>query len=73
MCGNHHSGPVCSGISKKLEKGFLAGSVETNVTGTSAIIGAVVPLPFIARVESTACRRLADQLQVFFKGGTAAR
>jgi hypothetical protein len=50
-----------------------AGSVETNVTGTSAIVGAVVPLPFIARVEGTACQRLADQLQVFFKGGTAAR
>jgi hypothetical protein len=56
-----------------LKQAKSAGSVETNVTGTSAIIGAVVPLPFIARVEGTACRRLADQLQVFFKGGTAAR
>lgn len=56
-----------------LKQAKSAGSVETNVTGTSAIIGAVVPLPFIARVEGTACRRLADQLQVFFKGGAAAR
>ncbi len=46
-----------------------AGSVGTNVTGTSAIIGAVVPLPFIARVEGTACNRLAEQLRTFFQGG----
>jgi len=43
--------------------------VGTNVSGTSAIVGAVVPLPFIARVENTACNRLADQLQIFFTGG----
>ena len=49
-----------------------AGSVGTNVTGTSAIVGAVVPLPFIARVEGTACNRLADQLRSFFIGGEAA-
>lgn len=46
-----------------------AGSVEANVTGTSAIIGAVVPLPFIARVQNTACNRLAEQLLIFFRGG----
>lgn len=49
-----------------------AGTVGTNVTGTSAIIGAVVPLPFIARVQGTACNRLADQLRSFFTGGDAA-
>ncbi|MGQ0834660.1 MAG: hypothetical protein ACT4O5_06995 [Gammaproteobacteria bacterium] len=52
-----------------LKQGKSAGSVETNVTGTSAIVGAVVPLPFIARVQSAACNRLADQLRVFFNGG----
>lgn len=46
-----------------------AGSVGTNVTGTSAIVGAIVPLPFIARVEGTACSRLSEQLHAFFKGG----
>lgn len=46
-----------------------AGSVGTSVTGTSAIVGAVVPLPFIARVEGTACDRMADQLRSFFLGG----
>lgn len=51
-----------------LRQAKSAGSVETNVTGTSAIVGAVVPLPFIARVQNTACNRLADQLSIFFKG-----
>jgi hypothetical protein len=45
-----------------------AGTVGTNVTGTSAIVGAVVPLPFIARVQSAACDRMADQLRSFFVG-----
>ncbi len=45
-----------------------AGSIGTNVTGTSAIIGAVVPLPFIARVQGTACNRMASQLRTFFTG-----
>jgi hypothetical protein len=27
-----------------------------------------VPLPFIARVQGTACDRLAEQLQSFFQG-----
>ncbi len=52
-----------------LKQAKAAGSVGTNVTGTSAIIGAVVPLPFIARVEGTACNRLAEQLRSFFQGG----
>lgn len=54
-----------------LRQAKSAGSVGTNVTGTSAIIGAVVPLPFIARVQGTACNRLADQLRNFFNGGDA--
>jgi hypothetical protein len=52
-----------------LKQAKTAGSVGTSVTGTSAIIGAVVPLPFIARVEGTACNRLAEQLRSFFQGG----
>ena len=43
-----------------------AGSVGTNVTGTSAIVGAIVPLPFIARVQATACNRMSNQLRSFF-------
>jgi hypothetical protein len=52
-----------------LKQAKSAGSVGTNVTGTSAIIGAVVPLPFIARVQSAACNRMADQLRSFFTEG----
>ena len=48
-----------------------AGSVSTNVTGTSALVGVVVPLPFIARVQGTACDRLATQLGSFLRGGDA--
>ena len=51
-----------------LQQGKSAGSVDTNVTGTSAIVGAVVPLPFIARVQSLACNRMAGQLRTFFTG-----
>ena len=51
-----------------LQQARSAGSVGTNVTGTSAIIGAIVPLPFIARVQSAACNRMADQLRTFFNG-----
>ncbi len=54
-----------------LKQARSAGSVGTNVTGTSAIIGAVVPLPFIARVQSAACDRLANQLRSFFTEGEA--
>jgi hypothetical protein len=51
-----------------LKQAKSAGSVDTDVTGTSAIIGAVVPLPFIARVQGTACNRMANQLRTFFTG-----
>lgn len=53
-----------------LKQAKSAGSVGANVTGTSAIVGAIVPLPFIARVEGTACNRLAEQLRSFFRGGS---
>jgi hypothetical protein len=49
-----------------LKQAKSAGSVGTNVTGTSAMIGAVLPLPFVARVEGTACNRMGSQLRTFF-------
>lgn len=55
-----------------LKQGKSAGSVGTNVTGTSAIVGAIVPLPFIARVQGTACERLSAELGLFFNGKDAA-
>jgi len=51
-----------------LKQAKSAGSVATDVTGTSAIIGAVVPIPFIARVQGLACNRMSDQLRHFFSG-----
>ena len=45
-----------------------AGSVSTNVVGTSALVGVLVPLPFIARVQGAACDRLATQLSSFLHG-----
>lgn len=49
-----------------------AGTVTTNVTGTSALVGAIVPLPFIARVQGTACNRMTEQLRSFLIGGDPA-
>lgn len=44
------------------------GSVSTNVNGTSAMIGVVIPIPLIARVQAAACDRLAGQLRTFLQG-----
>jgi hypothetical protein len=54
-----------------LQQARSAGSVGTNVTGTSAIVGAIVPLPFVSRVQSAACNRMASQLRTFFNGTDA--
>ncbi|HUK00881.1 MAG TPA: hypothetical protein VLW26_01225 [Steroidobacteraceae bacterium] len=51
-----------------LKEAKSAGVVDADVTGTSAIIGAIVPLPFVARVQGTACNRLSTQLRSFFNG-----
>jgi hypothetical protein len=51
-----------------LKQAKSVGSVGTNVTGTSAIVGAIVPLPFIARVQGTACNRMGEQLNHFLTG-----
>jgi hypothetical protein len=54
-----------------LKQSRSVGSIGTNVTGTSAIVGAIVPLPFIARVQGTACNRIATQLHTFLTGSEA--
>jgi hypothetical protein len=51
-----------------LNSAKTAGSVSTNVIGTSALVGVLLPLPFIARVQGTACDRLAEQLSTFLMG-----
>jgi hypothetical protein len=44
------------------------GDVTTEVAGTSVFIGAVVPIPIIMPVQSTACDRMAAQLKSFLVG-----
>lgn len=44
------------------------GSVSTDVTGTSVLIGAIAPIPIITPVQRTACNRLAEQLRSFLFG-----
>jgi hypothetical protein len=55
-----------------LREAKSAGSVSTSVTGTSALVGVILPLPFIARVQGTACDRLAGQLGDFLHGAAPA-
>ena len=42
-----------------------AGTVSTDVSGTSFMPALVIPLPLIARTQSKACKTLADQLHTF--------
>jgi hypothetical protein len=51
-----------------LERGVALGSVGTAASGNSIIIGAIIPLPFIAPVQHTACTRLAAELDSFLMG-----
>lgn len=51
-----------------LRDGVSAGTVSTDVKGTSVMIGAVAPIPIISPVQSTACDRLAGQLKSFLIG-----
>lgn len=51
-----------------LRSGVSAGTVTTDVKGTSVMIGAVAPIPIISPVQSTACDRLAGQLKSFLLG-----
>lgn len=51
-----------------LRQGISAGSLTTDVKGTSVMIGAIAPIPLIAPVQSTACDRLAGQLKDFLIG-----
>jgi hypothetical protein len=51
-----------------LREGVAAGTLTTDVKGTSVMIGAIAPIPLIAPVQSTACDRLAGQLKSFLLG-----
>jgi hypothetical protein len=44
------------------------GTVTADVSGTSVLIGAIVPIPIITPVRKTACDRLSEQLRSFLVG-----
>ncbi|NOX49726.1 MAG: hypothetical protein GXP16_04215 [Gammaproteobacteria bacterium] len=46
-----------------------AGRVSTDASGTSYIPAIVIPIPIIARVQSSACNGLANQLKQFVQNG----
>jgi hypothetical protein len=51
-----------------LRRKASAGSVSADVHGTSMIPALLVPLPFIARTQSAACKDLAQELRQFIVG-----
>lgn len=46
-----------------------AGTVTTDVSGTSFLPALVIPIPLIARTQTKACKSLAGQLQLFIANG----
>jgi hypothetical protein len=51
-----------------LQRGVSLGTVGTDVSGNSMIIGAIIPVPLVAPVQHTACSRLAAELDHFLTG-----
>jgi len=49
-----------------------AGTVTTDVSGTSFLPALVIPIPLIARAQNKACKALAGQLQLFIGSGDEA-
>jgi hypothetical protein len=49
-----------------------AGTVTTDVSGTSFLPALVIPIPLIARTQAKACKALAGQLQQFINSGEEA-
>lgn len=52
-----------------LRSGNTVGRVSSDAIGTSYMPAIVVPLPFIARVQNSACTSLAGQLKSFITNG----
>jgi hypothetical protein len=82
-CGIGPAGGGCIGLGWwDKQSGYVAsvwdlntateiGTVSTDVTGTSVLIGAIAPIPIITPVQRTACTRLGDQLRTFLVGDGA--
>ena len=48
-----------------IETGVNAGRISSEAIGTSYMPAVIVPIPILARVRSSACTALADQLKAF--------
>ncbi len=46
-----------------------AGAISTEANGQSYLPAIVIPIPFLARVESNACNGMGQQLKSFLNGG----
>ncbi len=53
-----------------VRNGRAAGKLSSDAVGTSYVPAIVVPVPFIARVRSSACSSLANQLKAFLANET---
>lgn len=53
-----------------VESGKTAGRISSEAIGTSYMPAVVVPIPILARVRSSACAGLANQLKVFINSGS---
>ena len=49
-----------------------AGTVSTDVSGTSFLPALIIPIPLIARTQAAACKSLADQLRDFIVSDESA-
>lgn len=48
-----------------IKNGISVGKISSDASGTSFVPAVVVPVPFIARVQNSACNSMADQLKAF--------
>lgn len=53
-----------------IKNGTEVGKISSDANGTSFMPAVIVPVPFIARVQSSACSSLADRLKVFITKGS---
>jgi hypothetical protein len=51
-----------------IKRAQQVGKVSSDAVGTSFVPAVIVPVPFIARVQNSACSSLANQLKVFIAG-----
>ncbi|MCP4000314.1 MAG: hypothetical protein GY727_05335 [Gammaproteobacteria bacterium] len=56
-----------------MSEGISTGTISTSVNGTSVIPALILPVPFIARTQATACKGLSKQLKTFISSGTSLR